>query len=87
MPPDFSFKLDLPGSVGKKHIHFITCCALFAYQHVHEPDCNVGPLFLAAAQISAANPSASCHLLKLQMHKHDTSQRGPDRATGTWFLC
>lgn len=42
--------------------------------------------FLAPAQTSAANPSASYHLLKHQMHKH-ISQRGADRATWIWFLC
>lgn len=41
--------------------------------------------FLAAAQTSAANPSASYRLLKHQMHKH-TSQRGADRATGSRVL-
>lgn len=40
---------------------------------------------LALAQTSAANSSASYHLLKHQMHKH-SSQRGADRATGIWVL-
>lgn len=47
MPPD-SFFFSQTGFTWlsvKQHIHFITSCALFAYQCRHEPEYIVGPLF------------------------------------------
>lgn len=77
----FFFKLDLPGSVWNN-----TYISLLAVLYLHiNADMNQHTLlahfFLAPAQTYAANPSAPCHLLKHQMHKH-ASQRGAEIAMG-----
>lgn len=61
----------------KQHIHFITSCALFAYQCRHEPEYIVGPLFSSTCSNLCSQPFCILSLAKTpnaQAHQSEGSR-------------
>lgn len=65
MPPDsFFFQTGFTWLSVKQHIHFITSCALFAYQCRHEPAYIVGPFFSSTCSNLCSQPFCTLSLAK-----------------------
>lgn len=64
IPPDSFLKTGFTWLSVKKHIHFITSCALFAYQCRHEPEYIAGPLFSSTCSNLCSQPSCTLSLAK-----------------------